>query len=84
MLVSKQIAGRLVAGELTPRDACADIASLGLGCDERVEGLADFFYLLEEWERAAEGELGDLTQAEGDIREAARRLLDGERPLADA
>lgn len=74
-LVSKRIAKRLMAGELTPRDGCADIASLALGCDERIEGLADFFYLLEEWERAAEGELDGLAQAEADIREAAARLL---------
>ena len=42
------------------------------------EKLTDFFFLLDEWELAASGELGTLAQVEADIREAAARLLEPE------
>jgi hypothetical protein len=76
LIVARQVARRLLVGELVPRDACADIASLTLGYDDRVERLADFFYLLEEWEWAAELGPADLRGAEADIREAAAQLLE--------
>jgi hypothetical protein len=75
LLVAQRVARQLLSGELKPRDACADIASLTLACGDRVERLTDFFYLLEEWERAAELRPADLRAAEADIREAATRLL---------
>ncbi|MGA9762498.1 MAG: hypothetical protein WBQ14_08755 [Gaiellaceae bacterium] len=78
MIASRRVAKRLVSGELSVRDACADIASLSLGCDNRTDELTDFFFLLDEWELAASGEYGSLAQAEAGIREAAARLLDGE------
>ncbi len=76
LIVARRVAKRLIDGELRVRDACADIASLSLGCDNRTERLTDFFFLLDEWELAASGELGTLAQTEADIREAAARLLE--------
>jgi hypothetical protein len=78
MIASRRVAKRLVRGELSVRDACADIASLSLGCDNCTESLTDFFFLLDEWELAASGEYCSLAQAETRIREAAARLLEGE------
>jgi hypothetical protein len=78
LIAARRVAKRLLAGELRVRDACADIASLSLGCDNRTETLTDFFFLLDEWELAASGELGTLAQVEADIREAAARLLEPE------
>jgi len=72
------VAKRLLDGRLRVRDACADIASISLGCDNCPETLTDFFFLLDEWEMAASGELGTLAGAESDIREAAARLLEAE------
>lgn len=74
LIAARGVAKRLIDGELRVRDACADIASLSLGCDNSTETLTDFFFLLDEWELAASGELGSLTQVEADIREAASRL----------
>ena len=78
MIAARRVAKRLVRGELGVRDACADIASLSLGCDNCTEALTDFFFLLDEWELAASGKYGSLAQAEAGIREAAARLLEGE------
>jgi hypothetical protein len=82
LIAARVVAKRLLGGELRVRDACADIASLSLGCDNRTERLSDFFFLLEEWELAASGELGTLAQAEADIREAAARLLELDESVA--
>ena len=79
LIASRRVAKRLTGDELGARDACADIASLSLGCDNSTEMLSDFFFLLEEWELAASGELGTLRQAEADIREAAACLLEDDR-----
>jgi hypothetical protein len=76
LIAARRVAKRLLGGELGVRDACADIASLSLGCDNCTETLTDFFFLLDEWELAASGELGTLARAESDIREAAARLLE--------
>ena len=76
LIASRRVAKRLTGGELGARDACADIASLSLGCDNCTETLTDFFFLLDEWELAASGELGTLERAESEIREAAARLLE--------
>jgi hypothetical protein len=78
LIAARAVTRRLLDDGLRVRDACADIASLSLGCDNRVDELAEFFFLLEEWELAAGGELGTLAQVETDIREAARRLLEDE------
>jgi len=76
LIAARRVAKRLLDGRLRVRDACADIASLSLGCDNSVETLTDFFFLLDEWELAASGELGTLAHAESNIREAAARLLE--------
>lgn len=76
LIAARRVAKRLLGGELKARDACADIASLSLGCDYAPETLTDFFFLLDEWELAASGELGTLERAESEIREAAARLLE--------
>lgn len=76
LIAARRVAKRLLEGELKARDACADIASLSLGCDNVSESLTDFFFLLDEWELAASGEAGTLAQAEAEIREAAARLLE--------
>ena len=76
LIAARRVAKRLVDGRLRVRDACADIASLSLGCDNCPETLTDFFFLLDEWELAASGELGTLAAAESEIREAAARLLE--------
>lgn len=76
LIAARRVAKRLLGGELRVRDACADIASLSLGCENRTERLTDFFFLLDEWELAASGELGTLAQTEADIREAVARLLE--------
>ena len=76
LIAARRVAKRLLDGRLRVRDACADIASLSLGCDNCPETLTDFFFLLDEWEMAASGELGTLAGAESDIREAAARLLE--------
>jgi hypothetical protein len=81
LIAARAVARRLLGGELRVRDACADIASLSLGCNNRIETLSDFFFLLEEWELAASGELGTLAHAEADIREAAARLLEPESSI---
>jgi len=78
LIAARRVAKRLLDGEEKARDACADIASLSLGCDNASEALTDFFFLLDEWELAASGELGTLERAESDIREAATRLLEPE------
>ncbi|HEY5160084.1 MAG TPA: hypothetical protein VII83_03320 [Gaiellaceae bacterium] len=78
LIAARRVAKRLLEGELRVRDACADIASLSLGCDNSTETLTDFFLLLDEWELAAGGELGTLARAESDIREAAARLFESE------
>jgi hypothetical protein len=78
LIAARRVAKRLLDGEEKARDACADIASLSLGCDNATEALTDFFFLLDEWELAASGELGTLERAESDIREAATRLLEPE------
>jgi hypothetical protein len=81
LIAARRVAKRLLGGELEVRDACADIASLSLGCDNCSETLSDFFFLLDEWELAASGEVGTLAGAEADIREAAARLLEPELPV---
>lgn len=78
LIAARRVVKRLLDGKLRVRDACADIASLSLGCDNCTETLTDFFFLLDEWELAASGEAGTLARAESDIREAAVRLLEPE------
>jgi len=81
LIAARRVVKRLLDGRLRVRDACADIASLSLGCDNCTETLTDFFFLLDEWEMAASGERGTLACAESDIREAAARLLEPELPV---
>jgi hypothetical protein len=57
LTAARRVARRLLDGEEKARDACADIASLSLGCDNCTETLTDFFFfffffLLDEWELA--------------------------------
>lgn len=79
--------GETPSGELNGKGRellVAAMSELGIaqptdGCDNSAEMLSDFFFLLEEWETVASGELGTLAQAEASIREAAARLLEDDR-----
>ena len=82
LLVAANVARQLFAGELSTRDVCADITTIGIACHDRPDALLRFYPLLEEWELVAGIDSSSLEKIDSEIRSAAKRLLELEQAQA--